>query len=76
MFMEHSTGLHKHEKSLVSGVVESVRSHSNTIETFREDHSSQAACIEQRAQDTFQNLYMVSFSAHHSQIRFRSVVPI
>lgn len=66
MFMEHSTGLYKQEKASVYGVIESVRAHSNALEIFLEDHSGQAALIEHRARDTFQNLYLVSLSAHHS----------
>ncbi|KAI5318938.1 hypothetical protein L3X38_038646 [Prunus dulcis] len=38
-------------------ISENIKAHSNTLETFRDDHSGQAASIEERARDTFQNPY-------------------
>lgn len=55
--------MYKEERECISGILEAARQHSNTIETFREDHSGQAASIETKAQETFLNHYMVSCSA-------------
>jgi kinesin family protein 11 len=47
------------ERESISGILEVIKAQSTTLETFREDHSGQAASIEERARDTFQNQYMV-----------------
>lgn len=60
--MELATGIYKEEKECISGILEAARDLSNTIETFREDHSGQAASIENTAQETFLNQYMVGCS--------------
>jgi len=48
------------ERESVCSVVNVVKSHANTLEMFRENHSGQAASIEHRACETFQQDYMVS----------------
>lgn len=60
--MKLATGVYKEERECISGLLEAARDHSNTIETFREDHSGQAVSIENKAQETFLNQYMVGFS--------------
>jgi len=49
------------ERESVCSVVNVVKSHANTLETFRENHSGQAASIEHRACETFQQDYMVGY---------------
>lgn len=60
MAVELVTGMYAEERGSISGILDALRDHSNTIETFREDHSGQAASIEKKAQETFLNQYMVS----------------
>ncbi|CAJ1885017.1 unnamed protein product [Sphenostylis stenocarpa] len=45
------------ERESISGVLNVVRTHANTLETLREDHDGQAASIEHRASETFQQQY-------------------
>lgn len=58
--MKPPIGVHEQERESISEILENIKAHSNTLETFREDHSGQAASIEERARDTFQNQYAVS----------------
>ncbi|KAH7512183.1 hypothetical protein FEM48_Zijuj12G0063400 [Ziziphus jujuba var. spinosa] len=57
-FLQHVNGMYAEERGSISAILDAVRDHSNTIETFREDHSGQAASIEKKAQETFRNQYM------------------
>ncbi|KAK7378809.1 hypothetical protein VNO80_04257 [Phaseolus coccineus] len=45
------------ERECISGVLNVVRTHENTLETLREDHGGQAASIEHRASDTFRQQF-------------------
>ncbi|ESW34914.1 hypothetical protein PHAVU_001G191500 [Phaseolus vulgaris] len=45
------------ERECISGVLNVVRTHENTLETLREDHGGQAASIEHRASDAFQQQF-------------------
>lgn len=47
------------EQESISGMLNAVKTHANTLETFREDHSGQAASIEEKARETFQQQYRV-----------------
>jgi len=47
------------ERESISGVLNVVRTHANTLETLREDHDGQAASIEHRASETFQQQFRV-----------------
>ncbi|XP_021819900.1 kinesin-like protein KIN-5C [Prunus avium] len=55
--IQHVDCVHEQERESISEILENIKAHSNTLETFREDHSGQAASIEERARDTFQNQY-------------------
>ncbi|CAN8287444.1 unnamed protein product [Cochlearia groenlandica] len=46
------------EKVSVSQVLENVRTHEKSLESFRQDHCCQARSIEDKAQETFQQTYM------------------
>ncbi|CAD5320516.1 unnamed protein product [Arabidopsis thaliana] len=46
------------EKASVSKILENVRSHEKTLESFQQDQCCQARCIEDKAQETFQQQYM------------------
>ncbi|KAL9332105.1 hypothetical protein ACSQ67_001715 [Phaseolus vulgaris] len=45
------------ERECISGVLNVVRTHESTLETLREDHGGQAASIEHRASDAFQQQF-------------------
>ncbi|XP_010505150.1 PREDICTED: kinesin-like protein KIN-5C [Camelina sativa] len=46
------------EKTSVSQILENVRSHEKSLQSFQEDQCCQARCIEDKAQETFQQKYM------------------
>lgn len=54
-----AAGVSEQERTSVSGILEVVKAHANSLEILREDHSGQAACIEEKARETFQQQYMV-----------------
>ncbi|KAG2682994.1 hypothetical protein I3843_10G011500 [Carya illinoinensis] len=56
--LQHVDSVSEQEQSSISGILEIVKAHQNNLQVFREDHSSQAACIEEKAQNTFQQRYM------------------
>lgn len=56
--LQHVESMDEKERESISGIMEVIKAQSTTLETFREDHSGQAASIEERARDTFQNQYM------------------
>ena len=53
------TGVSDVERGSVSKILDAVKAHANVLETFREDHSGKSAAIEDRAQETFEQRYMV-----------------
>ena len=59
-FVGLPTGVSDQEQRCISEVMETVRAHTDTLKILHEDHSGQAASIEQKALDTFQQRYMVS----------------
>lgn len=54
-----AAGVSEQERTSVSGILEVVKAHANSLEVLREDHSGQVACIEEKARETFQQQYMV-----------------
>ncbi|RID61728.1 hypothetical protein BRARA_E00857 [Brassica rapa] len=46
------------EKVSVSQILENVKIHEKSLESFQQDHCCQARCIEDKAQETFQQRYM------------------
>ncbi|XP_004303542.1 PREDICTED: 125 kDa kinesin-related protein isoform X2 [Fragaria vesca subsp. vesca] len=56
--LRHVESMDEQERESISGILEVVKAQSTTLKTFQEDHSGQAASIEERARDTFQNQYM------------------
>jgi kinesin family protein 11 len=57
--VDFATGVSEQERGHISGILETVKAHATSLEIFREDHSGQAASIEENAQDTFREQYMV-----------------
>ncbi|XP_061955780.1 kinesin-like protein KIN-5C [Populus nigra] len=56
--LKHINRVSEEEQGSVSKILEAVKAHSNTLETFREDHSGEAAAIDDRAKETFEQQYM------------------
>ncbi|VVB02333.1 unnamed protein product [Arabis nemorensis] len=46
------------EKASVSQILENVKTHEKTLASFQQDHCCQSRCIEDKAQETFQQRYM------------------
>ncbi|XP_027903365.1 kinesin-like protein KIN-5C [Vigna unguiculata] len=63
------------ERESISGVLNVVRTHANTLETLREDHDGQAASIEHRASETFQQQFRDYESTGSTPIRCEADVP-
>ncbi|KAF8397922.1 hypothetical protein HHK36_016848 [Tetracentron sinense] len=55
--LQHLESVSKQERGSMSGIMAAVEAHAHTLRMLREDHSGQAAAIEQKAQDTFQQRY-------------------
>ncbi|KAM2878321.1 hypothetical protein FF1_013940 [Malus domestica] len=56
--LQHVDCMHEQEQESISKILETIKAHSNTLETLREDHSGKAVSIEETARDTFQNHYL------------------
>ncbi|CAI0462328.1 unnamed protein product [Linum tenue] len=56
--LQHIDGMSAQERESVSGILGTVESHTKTLETFREGHSGQAAVMEKKSQETFQQHFM------------------
>ncbi|KAL9227692.1 hypothetical protein vseg_003350 [Gypsophila vaccaria] len=63
------------QEGKVSGIFSSVNAQTNNIEAFREDHSGQAAGIEQEAQATFKQRYMDYEPTGTTPVRCEADVP-
>ncbi|XP_047162874.1 kinesin-like protein KIN-5C isoform X2 [Vigna umbellata] len=63
------------ERDSISGVLNVVRTHANTLETLREDHDGQAASIEHRASETFQQQFRDYEPTGTTPIRCEADVP-
>ena len=58
------SGMSEGEKVFVSEILKNVKTHEKSLESFQHDHCCQARCIEDKAQETFQQRYMVSCFSH------------
>ncbi|CAN1772180.1 Kinesin-like protein KIN-5C [Linum perenne] len=56
--LQHIDGMSAQEQETVSGVLTIVESHTKAIETFCEEHSSQAAVMDNKSQETFLQRFM------------------
>ncbi|TKY61969.1 125 kDa kinesin-related protein [Spatholobus suberectus] len=63
------------ERESISGVLNVVRTHANTLETLREDHAGQAASIEHSASETFRQQYRDYEPSGTTPIRCEPDVP-
>lgn len=56
-----ATGTSQQEQTSISGILDGVKAHEKTLDQFRGNHAGQAASINEKAQETFQQRYMVGF---------------
>ncbi|GFP82719.1 125 kDa kinesin-related protein [Phtheirospermum japonicum] len=68
-------GLSEQEKLSVSKILATSRTHSDTLENLRSDHSKQLTCIEQHASDTFRQKYMDYEPTGTTPIKCESDIP-
>ncbi|KAJ7971578.1 Kinesin-like protein [Quillaja saponaria] len=52
--LQHFDSLSEREQGSISDMLDVVKTHENTLETFRVDHSGQAASIDEKSRETFQ----------------------
>lgn len=74
-FLQQFDATSAEERESVCSVVNVVKSHANTLEMFRENHSGQAASIEHRACETFQQNYMDYEPSGTTPVRCEPEVP-
>ncbi|KAF8403314.1 hypothetical protein HHK36_011416 [Tetracentron sinense] len=56
--LQHLQSVSKQEQGSISEILATVGAHADTLQILREDHSCQAAALEQKAQNTFEQRYM------------------
>lgn len=55
-------GMSVQERESISGVLNVVKTHASTLNTFREDHSGQATIIEEKTREILQQQYRVGLA--------------
>ncbi|KAK9290806.1 hypothetical protein L1049_008984 [Liquidambar formosana] len=61
---EKEKGVSEQERGSISGILTAVGAHASTLEILRVDHSGQAASINEKAQETFQQRYMQASTSY------------
>ncbi|KAF6156311.1 hypothetical protein GIB67_013755 [Kingdonia uniflora] len=56
--LQHVESISVSEQESISGIMNAAEAHGDTVQKFREDHSCQAAEIEQKSETIFQSRYM------------------
>ncbi|XWS43399.1 hypothetical protein CRYUN_Cryun16bG0100100 [Craigia yunnanensis] len=73
--LQYINSMSEQEQGIMSGILDSVKAHGKSLETFQDDHSSQATYIKQRAEETFQQRYMDYDPSGTTPIRGEHDVP-
>ncbi|XP_024019672.1 kinesin-like protein KIN-5C [Morus notabilis] len=73
--LQHVDGVSEQERGSISEVMETVRAHSSTLETVREEHSGHATCIEEKARETFLDNYMDYEPSGNTPVRCEQDIP-
>ncbi|KAL0333495.1 UNVERIFIED_CONTAM: Kinesin-like protein KIN-5C [Sesamum angustifolium] len=68
-------GLSEQEKVSISEILTTSRTHSETLENLRREHSHQSACVEQHAINTFREKYMDYEPTGTTPIRCEADIP-
>ncbi|KAJ8754766.1 hypothetical protein K2173_012155 [Erythroxylum novogranatense] len=73
--LHHIDSASEQERRTVSGILEAVQSHAKTIDVLRDNHSGQAAAIEDKAKETFEQRYMDYEPTGTTPVRSETEVP-
>lgn len=73
--LQHLNSVSEQEQGSISGIFEIVKAHTNSLQSFKEDHSGQAVSIEEKARETFQQQYMDYEPSGTTPVRSESDVP-
>ncbi|KAK8553977.1 hypothetical protein V6N13_072899 [Hibiscus sabdariffa] len=73
--LQYIDRMSEEEQGITRGIVDSLKAHSKSLETFQDDHSSQASSIKQRTDETFQQRYMEYEPSGTTPIRSEEDVP-
>ncbi|XVE96398.1 hypothetical protein REPUB_Repub02eG0218200 [Reevesia pubescens] len=73
--LQYIDSMSEQEQGITSGILDSVKAHGKSLETFQDDHSSQATSIKQRTEETFQQRYMDYEASGTTPIRSEQDVP-
>ncbi|KAK1562399.1 hypothetical protein Q3G72_011209 [Acer saccharum] len=73
--LQHIDSASEQERASISEISDNVKAHEKTIELFRGSHVGQAACIKEKAQETFQQQYLDYDPTGTTPTRCESEVP-
>ncbi|XWS56012.1 hypothetical protein CRYUN_Cryun09bG0050000 [Craigia yunnanensis] len=73
--LQYIHSMSEQEHGSTSRILDSVKAHCKSLETFQDDHSSQATSIKQIAEETFQHRYMDYEPSGMTPIRSEQDVP-
>ncbi|KAB2066288.1 hypothetical protein ES319_A09G149900v1 [Gossypium barbadense] len=73
--LQYIDSMSEQELGITRGIVDSIKAHSKSLETFQDGHSSQASSIKHRAEETFQQRYMDYEPSGTTPIRSDQDVP-
>ncbi|TXG58235.1 hypothetical protein EZV62_016064 [Acer yangbiense] len=73
--LQHIDSASEQERASISEISDNVKAHEKTIDLFRGSHVGQAACIKEKAQETFQQQYMDYDPTGTTPTRCESEVP-
>ncbi|XWS66648.1 hypothetical protein CRYUN_Cryun05aG0218600 [Craigia yunnanensis] len=68
-------GMSEQEQGITARILDSVKAHGKSLETFQDDHSSQATSVKQREEETFLHRYMDYEPSGTTPIRSEQDVP-
>ncbi|XP_050227654.1 kinesin-like protein KIN-5C [Mercurialis annua] len=72
---QHIDNMSEQERESVFGILEVIKAHANTLTSFREDHSGQAAVIEDKSQEAFGQQFMDYEPTGATPVRCEPEVP-
>ncbi|XVF76179.1 hypothetical protein PTKIN_Ptkin13bG0245800 [Pterospermum kingtungense] len=73
--LQYINSMSDQEQGIMSGILDTVKAHGKNLESFQDDHSSQATSIKERAEETFQHRYMDYEPSGTTPVRSEQDVP-
>ncbi|OMO68330.1 hypothetical protein COLO4_29695 [Corchorus olitorius] len=73
--LQYIDSMSEQERGITTGILDSVTAHGKSLETFQDDHSSQATSVKQKAEETFQQRYMDYEPTGTTPVRSEQDVP-